>query len=137
MALTISKLKKKIDLLDPDIKKRIVINNENFYLEKSNFINYINNPEIKKLDDKLNKGCIKDHSLYKLSEKRIVDGFEVCVLNNINIYRTYLGFINKDIQDKFVRRDVKRPIYFGNKYFCYALARTIGEEFVLLKLLKN
>jgi endonuclease/exonuclease/phosphatase family metal-dependent hydrolase len=137
MVLNNNKLKKIIELLDPTIKKRIVINNGNFYLEKSNFINYINNPDIKKLDDKLNKGCIKDNSLYILSEKRIVDGFEVCVLNNTNIYRTYLGFLNKDIQNNYVRKDIIRPIYFGNKYFCYAIARTIWGGINSYKITKE
>jgi hypothetical protein len=137
MALNIIKLKKEIDLLDPNIKKKIVINNGEFYLEKSDFINYVNNPEIKKLDDMINKGCINDSSLYKLSEKKIIDGFEVCVLNNINIYRTYLGFLNKDVQDKFVKKDLNRPIYFGNKYFCYALARTIWGGIHSFKITKE
>lgn len=137
MALNITKLKKEIDLLDPNIKKKIAINNGDYYLEKSDFINYINNPEIKKLDDMINKGCINDNSLYKLSEKRIVDGFEVCVLNNINIYRTYQGFLNKDIQDKFIKKDLNRPIYFANKYFCYALARTIWGGIHSFKITKE
>ncbi len=128
---------KKLKVPD-EIKNKIGINRDiNLGLQQSNFINYINNDKIKELDDQLNQGCIKDKSIYELSEKKIVNGLKVCILNDINIYRTYLAFLNKDVQDEFVKKDLTRPIYSSNKYYCYALARTIWGGIHSFKITKK
>lgn len=106
-----------------NITKKVKINNRIFKLKPSEFINYLNNDTLKQIDTQLNTGCIKDTSLYELSEKTMIDGFKVCILDNIHIYRTYLGFINKQVQDDYIRANINKPVYFGNKYLCYAFAR--------------
>jgi hypothetical protein len=117
--------------------KKIKINNKIFKLQKSEFIDYLNNDTLKKIDNQLNSGCINDTSLYELSEKTMIDGFNVCILNNVHIYRTYLGFLNKKIQDEYVRKNINNPIYFANKYLCYAFARTIWGGIHSFKLKKK
>ncbi len=120
-----------------NITKKIKINNRFFKLQKSEFIDYLNNDTLKDIDDQLNTGCIHDKSLYELSEKTMVDGFNVCILDNIHIYRTYLGFLNKKIQDEYVKTNMNRPIYFANKYFCYAFARIIWGGIHSFKIKKR
>ncbi len=120
------------------IKNKIQINKvTEIGLRPSEFIQYIHNDKIKELDEQLNDGCIKDKSLYEISEKKIVNGLKVCILNDMNIYRTYLGFLNKEVQDEYVKKDLSRPIYFANKYYCYALARTIWGGIHSFKLTKK
>lgn len=131
-------LNEKIKNLPNEIKNKIVINSDpNLGLQRSNFINYINNDKIKELDDELNSGCIKNKSLYELSEKKLVNGLKVCILNDTNIYRTYLAFLNKEVQDEFVKKDLTRPIYSSNKYYGYALARTIWGGIHSFKITKK
>lgn len=140
MVLNKDELASEIDKLkiSNTIKNKIFVNKTNEVgLPPSDFIKYINNDNIKELDDQLNHGCIKDKSLYEISEKKIVNGLKVCVLNDINIYRTYLGFLNKEVQDEYVKNDLQKPIYFSNKYYCYALARTIWGGIHSFKIKKK
>ena len=125
MVLDTKELKEKIDKLDNHLKKKIYINEFFNINNKSNFINFINNEEIKKLDHTLNKGCIKDKTFIELSKKDIKHDFEVYTLDNINVYRTYPGFLHKSSEDEYFKKNMNNYVYLGNKYFCYYYAREI------------
>jgi hypothetical protein len=118
-------LNNEIDKLDDDLKKKIVINEFTNIKEKSDFIKFINNKDIKKLNNLLNKKGIHDKHLFDMGKKYLKYDFELLILDNINIYRTYFGFINKQNEDNYYKQNLNQWVFLGNKYFCLFLARTI------------
>jgi endonuclease/exonuclease/phosphatase family metal-dependent hydrolase len=123
MVYTEDEFNNEIDKLDNNLKKKIVINEFLNVKLKSNFIKFINNKDIKKLDNLLNKKGIDDKTLFDMGKKYSKYDFELLILDNINIYRTYFGFVNKENEDDYYKKNLNQWVYLGNKYFCFLLTR--------------
>jgi hypothetical protein len=75
-------LNNEIDKLDDDLKKKITINEFLNVKVKSDFIKFINNKDIKKLNNLLNKKGINDKNLFDKGKKYLKYGFELLILDN-------------------------------------------------------
>jgi hypothetical protein len=90
---------------------------------KSNYIDYIQNKDIQALDKLLNEDDISDKDIS--DDGTIVKkyNFELLVLKNTNIYRSYIGFVTREAEKIFYKNNNKQLVYLSNKYFCYFVAR--------------
>jgi endonuclease/exonuclease/phosphatase family metal-dependent hydrolase len=130
-------LNNEINKLDNNLKKKFVINEFTNTKVKSNFIKFINNKDIKKLNNLLNKKGINDKNLFDLGKNSLKDGFELLILNNINIYRTYYGFVNKENEDNYYKKNPDKLVYLANKYFCFFIAREMWGGISSYKISKK
>jgi hypothetical protein len=131
-----NKLKKE---LPEHIFNKIVFNKPTTGLQSSTFSSYIkNNDEIKKLDEILNNGCVKQISLYELSQPKIVDGWKVRVIKKgTNIYKSFQGFLTENDIIKYTKQNLNNPSWFGNKYLVYAITKTDWNSIISFTLIKD
>lgn len=123
MVYTEDEFNNEINKLDDNLKKKIEINDFTNIKLKSNFIKFINNKDIKKLDNLLNKKGIKDKNLFDMGKDYLKYGLELLILDDINVYRTYIGFITKENEDNYYKKNLNKWVFLGNKYYCYYLAK--------------
>lgn len=127
-------MRDELNRLPKHIRDIIVINKPVHKLQPSNYSNSTGSKEIMDLEEKMiNNYCINDKSLYDMTHEEVLDGFVMRVLPaGTNFYNTNHIFITEGQFKDACIYNQNKPIWIGNKYFCYFFARQ--SEGVLLSL---
>jgi len=130
------KLKQKLPKL---IFDKLIFNKPAINLRTTTFLSNIeNNNEMEKLDKIINNGCVKQKSLYELSEPKIINGWNVRVIKkDTKIYKTFQGFLSENDIINYNKNNLNRPSWFGNKYLVYAITTIDWNSIVAFTVIKD
>jgi len=137
MSFDCDEIIKQTDLLSPDVKNKIIWNKKLDVIYSSTYVDYTNNDSIRKLEDLINSGAINKKSLFDKCTKNKICHFDILSLKNTHIYKTFLGFPNDEQILKYCQENLNKPSYFGNKYICYSIARSIFGGIVVYQVCDN
>jgi endonuclease/exonuclease/phosphatase family metal-dependent hydrolase len=108
---------------ESDIYKTQIKSKQTF---PSKFYQTINDKAFLEIETQLSKGCINKPSIYDICKKRKINGLNICVLEKGEyLYKTMLGFITPEMEEKFLRTHQTDLLWFGNIYIAYRFALEI------------